>query len=217
MSDRVKISTKRPKKRRDFCKRVNIDDDSSNNVEENSSNSVQDKLLLPAESEVDVYVEEVTISSEKFEEILVKDINDAKRLCGYRFMDLDILSAVVKRLNCHINECEGGLVLTENSKNKKELAGELVIGCDCRYNSSFYTSQSFSKQSFDVNERLVYAMRALGQGYNGVKKFTSLMNMPTPMTANNYDKIIGNVTVVAQRPMHNKQCRMYVIILKIKI
>ena len=62
MSDRVKISTNRPKKRRGFCKRVNIDAGSSNNVEENSSESVQDKLLLPAESEVDVHVvQEATI------------------------------------------------------------------------------------------------------------------------------------------------------------
>ena len=69
MSDGVKISTNLPKKRRGFCKRVNIDDDSSNNVEEISSNSVQDKLLLHAESEVDVHVvQEATISSEKFEE-----------------------------------------------------------------------------------------------------------------------------------------------------
>ena len=154
MSDRLKISTKRPKKRRGFCKSVNIDDDSSNNVEENSSNSVQNKLLLPAESEVDVYViQEATISSGKVEEIPVNDINDSKSVCGYRFMDLDILSAVFKGLKCHTNECESDLVLSENSKNKKGLANELVIGCDCRYNSSFYT---FSKQSFDVNETSVY-------------------------------------------------------------
>ena len=54
---------------------------------------------MPAESEVDVYVEEATISSEKVEEIPVNDINDVKRLCGYRFMDFDILSAVFKGLN----------------------------------------------------------------------------------------------------------------------
>ena len=120
MSDRLKISTKRPKKRRDFCKRVNIDDDSSHNVDENSSNSVQDGLLLSAESEVDVHVvQEATISSEKVEEIPVNDTNDAKRLCGCRFMDLDILSAVFKGLNCHTNGCESDLVFSENSKNKK--------------------------------------------------------------------------------------------------
>ena len=49
-----------------------------------------------------------------------------------------------------------------------------------------------------MNKRLVYTMRALGQGYSAVKNFTSLMNMPNPMTANNYDKIIGNVTVVVK-------------------
>ena len=97
MSDRVKISTERPKKRRGFCKRIHIDDDSSNNVEENSSNSVQDGLLLPAEPEVDVHVvQEATISSKKVEEIPVNDINDAKRLYGYRFMDYNAILMDVK-------------------------------------------------------------------------------------------------------------------------
>ena len=76
-------------------------------------------------------------------------------------MDLCILSAVFKGPKCHTNGCESDLALSENSKNKKGLANELVIGCDCRYNSSFYTSQIFSKQSFDVNKRLVYTMSAL--------------------------------------------------------
>ena len=52
-----------------------------------------------------------------------------------------------------------------------------------------------------MNKRLVYAIRALGQDYSGVK------NMPNPMTANNYDKIIGNVTVfvmsIAQHTMQD--------------
>ena len=29
---------------------------------------------------------------------------------GYRFMDLDFLSAVFKGVNCHTNGCEGDLV-----------------------------------------------------------------------------------------------------------
>ena len=94
-------------------------------------------------------------------------------------------------IKCHTNGCEGDLVLSENRKNKKGLASEFVIGCDCRYNSSFYTIQSFN-----VDKRLVYTLRAFGQGYIGVKKFTSLVNMPNPMTANNYDKIIGNITIL---------------------
>ena len=57
-------------------------------------------------------------------------------------------------------------------------------------------------QSFDVNTRLVYTMRSLGQGYIGVKKFTSLMNMLNPMTAINYDKIISNVTKIVKVVAH---------------
>ena len=79
----MKISTKRPKKRRDFCKTVNIDDDSSNNIDEYSSNSVQNQLLLPAESEVDVHVvrgDYFFNNKKEVEEIPVNDINDANRL-----------------------------------------------------------------------------------------------------------------------------------------
>ena len=31
-------------------------------------------------------------------------------------------------------------------------------------------------------------MRSCGQSYAGIEKFTSLMNMPRPITKNNYDK-----------------------------
>ena len=36
-------------------------------------------------------------------------------------------------------------------------------------------------------------MRACGQGYAGLKKFSSLLNFPMSMTANNYDKIVKKV------------------------
>ena len=35
-------------------------------------------------------------------------------------------------------------------------------------------------------------MRAIGQGYSGLT-FTSLLNLPKPVTANNYDKIINRL------------------------
>ena len=52
-----------------------------------------------------------------------------------------------------------------------------------------FTSRKNS-QCFDVNKRIIYTMHACGQGYSGIEKFTSLMNIPKPMTANNYDKIV---------------------------
>lgn len=41
-------------------------------------------------------------------------------------------------------------------------------------------------------------MRACGQGYAGLDKFLSLMNLPKPMTANNYDKIVKRMTLAAK-------------------
>ena len=40
------------------------------------------------------------------------------------------------------------------------------------------------KQSrhYDVNRRTCYAMRRVGNGYSGMKKFLMLMNHPPPMT-----------------------------------
>ena len=45
----------------------------------------------------------------------------------------------------------------------------------------------------------------VGHGHSGIEKFTSLMDMPKPMTQNNYDKIVtkmANVTkTVAEETM----------------
>ena len=72
----------------------------------------------------------------------------------------------------------------------------LYIECGpCRYTSEFYTSKSCgSSQSYDINRRLVYTMHAFGQGFAGLEKFTTLMNMPKAMTQNNYDKIVMTVS-----------------------
>ena len=59
----------------------------------------------------------------------------------------------------------------------------------------FYTSVS-SDNFFDINVRTVYSMRASGQGYAGLEKLTALMNLPKPMTANNYDKMVNRLNVV---------------------
>ena len=41
-------------------------------------------------------------------------------------------------------------------------------------------------------------MTACGQGCAGLEKLTALMNLPKPMTANNYDKIVNRLNVVAK-------------------
>ena len=40
--------------------------------------------------------------------------------------------------------------------------------------------------SFEVNRRVIYSMRACGRGY-GLEKFNFCMNLPKPMTRANYN------------------------------
>ena len=47
-------------------------------------------------------------------------------------------------------------------------------------------------KGFDINGRAVYSMRACGQGHVALEKISCLMNLPKPMTHNNYDKIVEN-------------------------
>ena len=41
-------------------------------------------------------------------------------------------------------------------------------------------------KSFDINTRAVYGMRAVGGGYNSLKKLRGHLNMPKPMTEKNH-------------------------------
>lgn len=42
-------------------------------------------------------------------------------------------------------------------------------------------------------------MRACGQeGYNGLEKFATLMNLPKPVTSNSYNKIIKHLNVATK-------------------
>ena len=104
---------------------------------------------------------------------------------------MGILSFIFSELGCP--ECE--LNLGETFLKKKRLAS--CLSKNCGYSKEFYTSVS-NDNSFCINVRTVYSMRACGHGYADLEKLTTLMNLPTPMTANNYDKIVNQLNVVAK-------------------
>ena len=44
----------------------------------------------------------------------------------------------------------------------------------------------------------LYSTKACGQGYAGLEKLTAIMNLPKPVTANNYDKIVNRLKFIAK-------------------
>ena len=116
-----------------------------------------------------------------------------KFIDGYRFVDMEILSIVISVLSCPVCQlCS--LTLREKFSEKMGFASFLVIKCsDCKFSHDFYTSNPVGK-SYDINLRVIYAMRNIGQGHASIKKFTTLMNMPSPMTVKNYDLAVSKIT-----------------------
>ena len=105
---------------------------------------------------------------------------------------MELFAAVIHMLGCPF--CKNtSIILQKDYEKKKGLASLLTIKCTlCDFCTDFYTSRSYDN-TFDINTRAAYSMRAIGHGYSGLETFTSLMNLPKSVTANNYDKIINKL------------------------
>lgn len=114
-------------------------------------------------------------------------------VCGYRFIDMSILDTIISSLICPVC-CNNTVQLAENLNKRFGSASALEISCICGYKKLFYTSpkctiKGTKNAGFEINKRFVYAMRSCGQGYAGMERFATLINMPKPMNKNNYNRL----------------------------
>ena len=184
LEDRIKQSTIYHRKRKGFCgKKRKIDEF----VDLGNQQDGGDVLFLKEMYQMHRF------SSQKLQSIDVSTPKQSEPLNGNQIIDIEILSKVFEMLNCPVCD-RSHLKLNERMSMKKGLAYLLYVKCECGYSYDFYTSKSSAHNSYDINKGMVYTMRACGQGYAGLETFTAFMNMPKPMTANNYDKIVSQVT-----------------------
>ena len=125
------------------------------------------------------------------------------RLTGFRLIDISIFANVVSCFAC--SEClSATLRVNENFPKIQGFASHLSVVCsNCGQSRNFYTSQKCKYCVYEVNRRMVYSMRSCRVGYAGMKKFTTAMNMPKPMTENCYERI-SKVTKKATKAVANK-------------
>ena len=142
--------------------------------------------------------------------VSVQKIKTVKRrkICkneGFRLVDIGILEDMVSSLACP--ECfENDLYLEEDHSKKKGLAVHISIKCSCGYVKNNYMSKtnvddvntSKGMKPFEVNTRMVYALRTCGLGHKGLEKMCCIVNMPKPMTITNFDKISNKVRDAAK-------------------
>lgn len=180
-SDRIKYTTRRPSKRKFHGNRFTRTD------------PLQEKENTPSTNESS---NPPTVSSSKIEKIATDTPKETDHtVTGYRFVDMEILSKVFAELRCP--QCNSDcLKLREIFSKKAGFASCLVVKCNCDlYDREFFTSAECNK-SYDINYRVIYSMRTIGQGYSSLEKFTTSMNMPRPMTKSNFNAAVKKVTKV---------------------
>ena len=104
-----------------------------------------------------------------------------------------VLSSVFSELLCP--ECEFYcLELHENYDKKQGFASLLYLKCiNCKFTREFYTSPTTLNRGFGVKQKIVSSMRSLDNGYSALEKFSTVMNIPSPMTLKKYKKLLQNL------------------------
>ena len=82
---------------------------------------------------------------------------------------MEILSGIFELMVCPSCK-ENNVTLTENNVKKTGLASFSLVTC-CNVNTA-------------INLRMVYGMRDCGQGYAGMEKYCTIVNMSKPITKN---------------------------------
>ena len=200
---RVKQRTQTHRKRRVFPGNKKKINDVNNNVNTNNPDVNNVNILSNTPTHDAPTIPTKTVSHSKVQDIVSGTPKSIDSINGYRLIDVHILDSVISAFKCP-GCTEQLLTLKERLEKKKGLASSLEIICSrCGYNDKFYTSRTLPYEgkggkSFDVNARIIYAMRACGQGHAGVEKFTTLMDMPKPMTKNNYNKVVKKLVTATE-------------------
>ena len=172
----------------------------------NSIDSPKDDRHLPSVSSRKLLSSSDVDEKKSSKTVEYPEHSKGSSITGFRLVDMAILNDTISSLRCA--ECGNfTLTLIENSFKRKGCASYLRILCEnCGWKKEDYSSKK-QTQCFEVNRRLVYAMRSLGKGHSGAKKFCTLMNMPPPSGAKPFAKsshtIVKHVKNIAKKSMAN--------------
>lgn len=145
----------------------------------NSANVLSENPLDTANLSSD----SVNISSSE-KKLLNENNCYSNNFAGYKnvIVDINILAGVffeaVKCLECGMAALH--LKLNENNWGA---AVQFYLECaNCNYEHSFFSSKQDDNDIYEVNNRLVYAMRCIGKGAESARMFCGVMNLPPPPT-----------------------------------
>ena len=126
---------------------------------------------------------------------------------GFRLIDIELLNNVLLTF-CICSSCKSGHIeLFDLLKRKQGYASCLVLRCaKCKTEKEFYSSKRPSgKGRFEINTRMVVAMRRIGRGREAMNKLSEVLNMPKGMEQSSYDlcvqEVVEKVEKLAEKSM----------------
>lgn len=105
---------------------------------------------------------------------------------SYRIINfVAVFSAISEIVVC--KECKSNVTFTESGK--RGLRFKIVVSC-ANCDETHIPNSPFIDTAYEINRRIVLAMRLLGIGLHGVEKFCAFMDLPRPIFHSYYDKLV---------------------------
>lgn len=101
-----------------------------------------------------------------------------------------VFSALSNILKC--KKCNGDVKFAK--KGEQGLGFELAVICQCG-ESFIYSCEKIQNKSYEINRRMIFVMRLLGIGLNGINTFLGLMDLGKKMSIVTYYTAVENVFV----------------------
>ncbi|XP_012232335.2 uncharacterized protein [Linepithema humile] len=111
---------------------------------------------------------------------------------GYCFINfVTVFTSISQLIVC--KTCGSNIKFEESSC--RGLGFKIAVICEKCVPKYINSSPLINNHAYDINRRMVFTMRLLGIGINGIKKFCAFMCLPIPVYQSFYDKIISNIRV----------------------
>jgi len=126
----------------------------------------------------------VSASARKLKQRDFEDI-EVDSTFGYHFVNfVTVFAALSNVVVCKV--CHSEVKFTESSK--RGLGFKLVVSCD-KCEKKEIPNSPYVKNAYEINRRIIFAMRLLGIGLQGIRKFCAFMELPRPVFQSNQNRI----------------------------